>query len=346
VPSDHLDGEASPDYTLRRLQSREWDGSSTIVGGRHELVLHVGDIVYADYGINTSTNVAWWDLFGTQIEFMAAGRPYMICPGNHDLHERTDEHRQPTGDLESLRYNARYRMPGVYWYSFNHRNVHFVSISTEHDLAPGSPQHEWLEADLRAADASRTQQPWVILYGHKPPVCSHEQLCGEAYVPLDLLARYHVDAALWGHVHAYERTYPLVNFSMATTGVSYREPRGTPHVMLGMAGDGMCCGRWTFNQPLWSAFREDSFGFVRVVVESNHAMRLEYVRNDNGRIQDSFSVGKGNQLLPQDLWGEGIHDEATIDHPQKERSRLGHRPEYPTWHPKCQQGHAFYKPHS
>ena len=102
-----------PDVTLRQLRRREWDGARP--GLRHELVLHVGDIVYADYGCNLSTNVAWWDLFGEQTEFMAASKPYLICPGNHDLHARASKDAQGhivrTSDLESLRYNARYRMP-------------------------------------------------------------------------------------------------------------------------------------------------------------------------------------------------------------------------------------------
>jgi len=50
--NDHDDEhEASPDYTMRRLASQEYEGpGSRALKGRHELVLHVGDIVYSDYG--------------------------------------------------------------------------------------------------------------------------------------------------------------------------------------------------------------------------------------------------------------------------------------------------------
>jgi phosphodiesterase/alkaline phosphatase D-like protein len=44
--------------------------------------------------------------------------------------------------------------------------VHFIMISTEHDLSPGSRQYVWLQEDLRNIDRSRT--PWVILGGHRP----------------------------------------------------------------------------------------------------------------------------------------------------------------------------------
>jgi hypothetical protein len=266
------------------------------------LVLHVGDIVYADYGCNLSTNVLWWDLFGEQTEFLASSKPYLICPGNHDLTDRIDGicgARDPsgtpigpppqlvhTGDSEALRYNGRYRMPpraplGAaaslrnstpqagperYYYAYSHRNVRFISISTEHPLTPGSDQHAWLEAELAAADTphARARRPWLLLFGHKPPVCSHADVCGEAFVPQDLLARYHVDLALWGHMHAYERTLPIVNGSLANgtgTGASpYHNPQGTVHVVIGMAGDGFCCGGWSDTPPRWSAFREDSLG--------------------------------------------------------------------------------------
>ena len=45
-------------------------------------------------------------------------------------------------------------------------------MSTEHDYAPGSPQWQWLEADLQRAAANRGTVPWVILVGHRPMYCS------------------------------------------------------------------------------------------------------------------------------------------------------------------------------
>eukprot|EP01047_Picozoa_sp_COSAG01_P054053 COSAG01_NODE_5861_length_3985_cov_4.335821_2_plen_525_part_00 len=353
----NADPPGCPDVTLRQLRRREWDGARPSL--RHELVLHVGDIVYADYGCNLSTNVAWWDLFGQQTEFLAASRPYLICPGNHDLHGRSGPGAEPgaSSDLESLRYNARYRMPprrqrdsrarqvpikvagapvGVavpgperYYYAYSHRNIRFVSISTEHDLSPGSEQYEWLETELAAADmpTARSKQPWLLLYGHKPPVCSHESVCGEAAVPLGLFSKYHVDLALWGHLHAFERTFPMVNKTIAVTGASYHNAHGTPHVMIGMAGDGFCCGGWTTEPPRWSAFREDSFGYARIWVESDTELRLEYVRNgDSGHgVRDNFTITK-NLARASVVW----HANTTLTHKQHRRliaprSHLGHR---------------------
>lgn len=312
----NADPPGCPDVTLRQLRQNEWDGAR--LGLRHELVLHVGDIVYADYGCNLSTNVQWWDSFATSVQFMAASKPYLICPGNHDLHGRSGPNVEPGGssDLESTRYNGRFRMPSRvpvpaggnttptsgperYYYAYTHRNVRFVSISTEHSLSPGSEQYTWLEAELAAADspAARAKQPWLLLFGHKPPVCSHAEVCGEAAVPLGLLAKHHVDLALWGHLHAYERTLPMVNTSLAATGGSYHNAHGTPHVVIGMAGDGFCCGGWSALPPHWSAHREDSFGYARLHVESDASLRFEYVRNGDGGpvlagVRDNFTITK------------------------------------------------------
>lgn len=48
-------------------------------------------------------------------------------------------------------YKAR-RDNAPFWYSFDYGSVHFTTISTEHALAPGSRQYEWLAADLAAVD--------------------------------------------------------------------------------------------------------------------------------------------------------------------------------------------------
>jgi hypothetical protein len=224
---------------------------------------------------------------------------------------------------------------------------HFVVLSTEHSLAINSTQYDWLVRDLAAADAgpSRAARPWIVLAGHYPPVCSHEEVCGAAsgkYTAAELdgrngllgvLAKYHVDVALWGHIHAYERTYPLVHQGMAATGESYRQPEGTAHFMIGMAGAGFSGGRWLYDQPSYSAFREDSYGYMRVTVDGGRgALKLEYVRNDGGRVQDSVEIFKGNTTVTAGdataaPWRSGVgagRRLATAARP-RQHSSLGHR---------------------
>ena len=44
--------------------------------------------------------------------------------------------------------------------------IHFVSYSTEESVAVGSPQYNFLAADLATVD--RCVTPWVIANGHRP----------------------------------------------------------------------------------------------------------------------------------------------------------------------------------
>ena len=87
---------------------------------------------------------AIWDIWGRQIEPVAAYYPYMISLGNHE------------SSYNYTAFKARHEMPGQgsggqgnQFYSFDHGLVHFVSMSSENDAAPyavGSPQYNFLRA--------------------------------------------------------------------------------------------------------------------------------------------------------------------------------------------------------
>lgn len=51
----------------------------------------------------------------------------------------------------------------AFWFSYDYGRVHYTSMSTEHPYEPGTPQYEWLEQDLAAANANRDNVPWVFL---------------------------------------------------------------------------------------------------------------------------------------------------------------------------------------
>ena len=67
-----------------------------------------------------------------------------------------------------------------FWYSFEHGPIHFVVVSTEHSLEPGSRQRAWLEAHLKLGPGEdrgggggergidRCRTPWVVLAAHRP----------------------------------------------------------------------------------------------------------------------------------------------------------------------------------
>ena len=71
-------------------------------------------------------------------------------------------------------------------------------------------QLAWLAEDL--ASVNRTKTPWVFAMTHRPmyssQVSSYQTNVRNAFEPLML--RYNVDAYFAGHIHWYERMYPLM----------------------------------------------------------------------------------------------------------------------------------------
>lgn len=58
----------------------------------------------------------------------------------------------------------RYKMPfeksggnGDFWYSYSYGNVHWISLSSEEDMAADSPQLAFLQQDLERAVANRVR---------------------------------------------------------------------------------------------------------------------------------------------------------------------------------------------
>jgi hypothetical protein len=160
-------------------------------------VLVAGDLSYAD------GNPDVWDQWGALISPIAQQRPWITAVGNHE--------RETCCDY--VQYTTRLMLPR--YYSVNLPFLHIVVLDSEEDITPDSPQYRWLLQDLQIANQSRTHTPWLIVLSHKPLYCTNKEYCGsksqltrrEALEPI--LTKFQVDVYIAGHVHAYERTYPI-----------------------------------------------------------------------------------------------------------------------------------------
>jgi len=124
--------------------------------------------------------------------------------------------------LESLIYSdasiymSHFGLKSQY-YPFNHGNVHFLVMSTDVPYEKDSPQYKFVKDDLKTASENKKVK-WIIVANHRTtyppyygPDSSHDALIGSKFRDLyhPLFDLYHVDLVLQGHVHYYQRTYPL-----------------------------------------------------------------------------------------------------------------------------------------
>jgi hypothetical protein len=278
------------------------------LGDKPSLVSHIGDISYA-------RGYAWlWDNFFQQIEPVAARVPWHVCIGNHE-YDWPEQPWKPDwspygkdgGGECGVPYSVRFTMPGTsslpvgsndapdttnLYFSLDFGVVHFVWISTETNFLPGSDQYNWIVNDLKSVD--RVKTPFIVFQGHRPMYSTDNKAMSivltlkliEHLEPL--LVEHKVSVALWGHVHKYERTCALQNFTCMEGGTH------PVHLVIGMGGqdwqpiDQPRADRPTapiFPQPVWSLFRSFEFGYIRLHA-TRSLMRVEYVGNHDGKVHD------------------------------------------------------------
>jgi len=294
---DDTSCQASPNTTARISEEVERNNGT--------LILHVGDISYA------VGNGYLWDLHGAEIQKMSAIAPYMVSVGNHEYDHEGTAGRDPSGAPPNgwhpswgnmgsdsggecgVPTSQRFRSPthgtgnGVFWYSFNYGSIHVLTMSSEHDYTPGSPQRQWIDKDLESIDRAVT--PWIIVTTHRP-FYSSEKYYGDWAVALNMqryleqtLLTAGVDVVLAGHYHGVERTCPVFNRTCCNPG-----QKCPVHIVAGHAGIGLDSGGW-FPAP-WSLFRnEDRHGYLRVSVDGP-SMLLEVMDSSTGETIDSTTL--------------------------------------------------------
>ncbi len=277
------------------------------------MVLHIGDIAYADDfpGLFYETVFNSWF---RQMQGVMDVAPYMVCPGNHDRGCKIwpcDANNQHFNA-----YNKRFTMlPSVnpnhsMWYSFNYGPYHIVSISTETDF-PNAPYGEtfgdqlsWFRADLKKANLDRKNHPWVIVMGHRPIYCSSVGRSWEGQPVLDardiqsafedIMHEEKVDIFVAGHVHAYERMYPVYKSNVTSTDYN-NVNGGTIHIVNGAAGS--IEGRIAVWQSVsWSAnhFLGDfGYGIMRTSSDDTKlSLTWEFYSSYDNILRDSFTTTK------------------------------------------------------
>ena len=204
-----------------------------------------GDLCYGN--LNATAQPRVWRDFGRNNQTSAANRPWMPCPGNHEI-------EFCNGPQGLLSYLPRYTLPGNgvpgfggRWYTFRIGTVLFVSLDADDvvyqdaaafvvgpgeltpaastgntPLKPGTSfyvrgysdgaQTAWLDRTLAAGRRDATVD-WIIVQMHQCAASSsatgNGSDLGIRAEWLPLFDRYEVDLVLSGHDHGYERSFPV-----------------------------------------------------------------------------------------------------------------------------------------
>src|SRR6202171_3809593 len=152
-----------------------------------EFIIHTGDLSH-------TSKAAEYDTLD-QVLKGATQKQVFFVPGEHDT--SIDD-----GKLYLERYGKTAKGRG--WYSFNHKDVHFVGLSNVAALEGlgklGPEQIQWLEADLKSQPASRP----VVVFAHIPLWSVYPEWgwgTEDSAQALGFLKRFGSVTVLNGHIH-------------------------------------------------------------------------------------------------------------------------------------------------
>jgi len=263
-----------------------------------EMIVHVGDLSYAD------CDQTLWDSYANTVQVLSDNRAWMVGAGNHEIEAGPDgkyftsletRYRMPSdGPAEfgkvtiqpgkeaggnvyccSSEFQMEYNY-GNSFYSYDAGLVHTIFLNCYSTSDSSSVQYKWLENDLQHVDRQKT--PWVVVSMHCPWYSSNMHHHNERQTVAmkssmeTIFYQYHINLVLTGHVHAYERTYPVYNNNTVSDGVVY--------VVIGDGGNQEGHAYGYFDQPSWSAFRNGTqYGHGEIHVYNNTHMMWEWHRN-------------------------------------------------------------------
>jgi hypothetical protein len=106
-----------------------------------------------------------------------------------------------------------------------------------------------------------------------------------------LLHKYRVQLALWGHVHAYERSCPMYRSQCLTQG-------GTTHALIGNGGRSL--STFVGLPKPWSITRSMEYGWSRFELNAT-TLEFFFYRNLDQQLVDHFFIHLDPDLIPASL---------------------------------------------
>ena len=219
--------------------------TAALVESLEGTVATLGDNVYPA-GSDPTYAECYDPVWGT---FLDRTRPAI---GNHDM--------QDDAGAAYLRYfGDRAGRPGEAWYSYELGDWHVVVLDSNCEVVacgPGSPQHDWLLADLAASDSRCT-----LAYWHHPRFSSGPHGDYPPVAPLwDALEAADADLLLVGHDHLYERFAPQAPDATP-------DPSGIRQITVGTGGKALYAAQRV--APNSEAIIDDAFGVLELTLHAD-----------------------------------------------------------------------------
>ena len=110
----------------------------------------------------------------------------------------------------------------------------------------------------------------------------------QAFEPL--FYKYSVDLFVVGHVHNYERMYPVYNDTVYA--FDYKNPKATIHLLSGAAGNIEGLDNSFANPPpKWSAFNYGAdYGYSSLTVYNNTHLEWKFFTSQDDKLLDSVII--------------------------------------------------------
>jgi len=203
-------------------------------------VFTAGDNAYED---GTATNFA--SCYGPSWgRHKARTRP---SPGNHEYHT--------SGASGYYNYfGAAAGDSGKGYYSYDLGDWHIISLNSNISMIAGSPQEQWLRADLAANTKTCT-----LAYWHHPRFSSGSHGSSNAPRPLwQALYDFDADVIISGHDHNYQRFAPQTPAGVADP------TRGIRQFVVGTGG----ISHYNFSTPIANteAYNIDTWGVLKLTL--------------------------------------------------------------------------------
>jgi K319L-like, PKD domain/Bacterial Ig domain/Calcineurin-like phosphoesterase len=217
------------------------------------------------------------------------------------------------------------------YYSYNYQNIHVLTIATESSFSSGSSQYNFVVNDLQTA----SQDPnikWIIVNFHKPMytspnTCGSSSCSNTGSTAQSLRNTYHalfdqygVDLVLQGHVHDYQRTYPIKYSGGSSPTITdsnsnnYIDPQGEIFATVGTGGVNF---HGLSGKAAFVVSQQDTkFGTLNLDFTNNGTKVTGKFFANDGTLMDQFAITKSPPLNIPPVANAGsdkIVEEGTMD---------------------------------